>query len=376
MDAPYIANPRDQYENESSLDMSELFAPVLARWKTIAATGLAIGVLGFGGSYLMTPVYTAECVFMPPQQQSGASAALASLGALSNLVGTQGANRTAEQYVSLMQGVTISDRIVGKFDLKNLWDLHFQVDARKHLSRVVQIQAGKKDNLIRIDVTDPSPVRAAAIANQYVTELRTLTNGLAVTEAQQRRVFFERLLEQTRDKLGTAQAALESSGYSAGALNVEPRAAAESYATLKAQQTAADVRLQVLRSTLAETSPEVVRQRETVNALAAQLAKLEAVNREGGQHAGDYIGRYREFKYQETLFDLFARQYEAARVDEAREGSLIQVIDPAQPPERKSAPGHTRYGLASTMIGLLLAFSWLSIKSYRRMRLETKVGSN
>jgi uncharacterized protein involved in exopolysaccharide biosynthesis len=359
-------------DDEPGLDMTELLAPVFARWKTIAAAGLIVGAAGFGASYLIPPTFTAECVFLPPQQQSNAASALASLGALSNLVGTPAANKTADQYISLMEGVTVSDRIVDKFGLKKLWDLRYQVDARQRLSQRVLIQAGKKDNLIRVDVTDTSPVRAAEIANQYVAELRALTNGLAVTEAQQRRVFFEHLLEQTRDKLTTAQTVLEGSGYDAGALNVEPRSAAEGYATLKAQQTAANVKLQVLRSTLSESATEVVRQRETLNALTSQLAKMEAADR-GTSHTGDYISHYREFKYQEALFDLFARQYEAARVDESREGALIQVVDPATPPERKSAPGHTRYGLVSTFIGVMLAAGWLTWRSYRRMR-QSRVG--
>jgi uncharacterized protein involved in exopolysaccharide biosynthesis len=230
----------------------------------------------------------------------------------------------------------------------------------------VQISFNKKDSLIRVEVTDPDPTRAAAMANQYVEELRTLTNGLAVTEAQQRRVFFEQLLEQTRDKLATAQTALEGSGYSAGALNAEPRSAAEGYARLHAELTEAQIKLQVLRTSLADTSAEVLRAQESVNALSSQLAKIEAEDR-AHPASSDYVNRYREFKYQETLFDLFARQYESARVDESREGALIQVVDAATPPERKSAPKRSLFGAVAGLLGMFAATLYFALYARRRL---------
>jgi len=331
---------------------------------------LIVGVLacvaGVGASFLVTPTFTATNVFLPPQQQqNSAASALASLGALSGLTSGAGAKNSPDQYIALMQSVTVSDRIIRKFGLKALWDEHFDVDARKKLQRVVQIGFNKKDSLIRVDVSDVDPARAAAMANQYVEELRTLTNGLAVTEAQQRRVFFEHLLEQTRDKLAAAQSALEGSGYSAGSLNAEPRAAAEGYARLHAELTEALVKLQVLRTSLADTSSEVRHAQENVSALSSQLAKIEAEDKTHPA-SSDYVNRYREFKYQETLFDLFARQYESARVDESREGALIQVVDPATPPERKSAPKRSLFGAVASLLGMFIATMYFALPVRRR----------
>src|SRR5262249_727321 len=154
-----------------------------------------------------------------------------------------------------------------KFGLKSAWEMKYEVDARKKLARMTTMTAGKKDNLVSVEVVDSDPTRAAAIANQYIEELRALTNGLAVTEAQQRRVFFDRLLAQAHEKLTAAQVALEGSGISYGAINTEPKTAAESYAKLRAQLTSEEVKLQALRSGLADSAPAVMRQRETVDAL-------------------------------------------------------------------------------------------------------------
>jgi uncharacterized protein involved in exopolysaccharide biosynthesis len=202
------------------------------------------------------------------------------------------------------------------------------------------------------------------MANAYVEELRRLTSTLAVSEAQQRRMFFEKELKDARDQLERAQQALQASGFNVGALRAEPRAAAESYARLKAEITAAEVRTQVLRDSLADSAPELQKQLSQLSALRAQLARLEqAADTNVGP---DYLTKYREFKYRETLFELFAKQYELARVDESREGALIQVVDPALPPEYKSKPKRLLIAVAATLLGLLLLGMFIVVRHFWR----------
>ncbi|MDH0863272.1 Wzz/FepE/Etk N-terminal domain-containing protein [Mitsuaria sp. GD03876] len=286
---------------------------------------------------LLTPVYTAKVTLLPPQQQNAASSALSQLGSLAGLAGgAAGIKNPIDQYVSLFQSNTVSDAIIKQFNLVEVYEAKFQEDARKQLHKLVEVAAGKRDGIISIEVQDTDPKRAAAIANAHVDQLRSLTGSLAVSEAQQRRKFFEDLLTQTKDKLTQAQLALQSSGFNEGALNAEPKSAADAFARMRAELTAATVRLGTLRRNMADSSAEVQTAREQVAQLQTQVQRLESAAKDG--NGADYVGRYREFKYQETLFDLFAKQYEAARVDESREGALIQVIDPASPPERRSSP--------------------------------------
>ena len=180
-----------------------------------------------------------------------------------------------------------------------------------------------------------------------------MTNDLAITEAQQRRVFFEKQLAQTSERLATAQKSLQGSGISEGALRTEPKAAADAFASLRAQTTAAEIKLQTLRHYLTEDAIEFKAAQSTLAALRTQLAKVESSS--SGGDSNDYIGKYREFKYQETLFDLFARQYELAKLDESREGALIQIVDVATPPERHSKPRRALLSASATMAsGILL----------------------
>jgi len=353
-------------DEEDSMSLLELAVPLAEHWKLLTIGPIATGLLAFGIVSLIPPTYTATTTFLPPQQQqSAASSLLSSLGSLAGLAGGAANIRTpADQYVALMQSATVSDRIVDQFKLIEVYESKYRVDARKELASNVHVNVGKKDGLITVEVEDKSPQRAADMANRLVDELRRMTDTIAVSDAQQRRKFFEQQLRQTQEKLVQAQQALQASGFTQGALKAEPKSAAEGYARLRAEVTAAEVRLQTLRGSLSDTTPEVQQQQNALAALRGQLARLEqTADAQGGT---DYVGKYREFKYQETLFDLFAKQYELARVDESREGALIQVVDPATPPEKRSKPKRAIAALAATLLsGLALTGFVLVRRSWR-----------
>ena len=354
-------------DEDDSLSLLEVAVPLAEHWKLLMIGPLVAGLVGFGIASLIPPTYTATTTLLPPQQQqSSASSLLSSLGSLAGLAGGASAARTpADQYVALMQSATVSDRVVDQFKLLDVYDEKYRVDARRGLAKNVRIAVGKKDGLITVEVDDKSPQRAADMANGYVDELRRMTDTIAVSEAQQRRKFFEQQLRQTQEKLVQAQQALQASGFAQGALKAEPKSAAEAYARLRAEQTAAEVRLQTLRGSLSDNTPEVQQQQSTVAALRSQVARLEQPA--SSASGPDYVSKYREFKYQETLFDLFAKQYELARVDESREGGLIQVVDAAMPPEKKSKPKRFFIALGATfacgiilVAAVLIRRSWLA----------------
>lgn len=360
------------------LTAASWWTPLAHGWKTILGGAVLAGLITLGATYLVPETFTARTVILPPQQQqSAAASALASLGTLAGLAGP-GLNikSPADQYVALLGSATVSDRIVDRFDLLKVYDAKYRTVARKILHERVRIQLGKRDGLISIEVDDHSPQRAAAIANQLVEELRRLTNDLALTEAQQRRLFFEALLQQSRDRLAQAQAALQRSGVDIGALRAEPRAAAEGYARLQAEVTAAEVRLQALRRSLADSAPEVQQQQAALSALRGQLSRLEAPSQRAPD--ADYVTRYREYKYHETLFELFSKQYEAARVDESRDGALVQVVDRAAVPELKSRPKRAATALSSTLVAGMLLALWVIFrhqrKNLRQVRAADPVG--
>lgn len=336
-------------EDESEISLLDLLQTVADNLKLLTLGPLAVGVTALGISFAIPPTYTASTKFLPPQQQqSMAAGMLASLGSLGGLAGAAaGLKNPADQYVAYLKSDNVQDALIERFKLQERYDLKFKVDARQELSKKARISAGK-DGLITVEVDDKEAQISAELANAHVDELQRLLGQLAVTEAQQRRLFFEKQLKQTQDKLTLAEQALRSSGVDATALKSNPQAAVTAVAQLQAQVTAQEVKVASLRGYLSEGAPQFKQAMIELGALRAQLNKLENTNSKTGGD-GDYVTRYREFKYQETLFDLFAKQYELAKVDEAREGAVIQVLDAAQPPERKSKPKKALIAMAATL---------------------------
>jgi uncharacterized protein involved in exopolysaccharide biosynthesis len=145
-----------------------------------------------------------------------------------------------------------------------------------------------------------------------------------------------------------AEQALRATGVSGSALKSNPTAAVAGVAALQAQVTAQEVKVGAMRGYLAETAPDFKQAMNELASLRAQLAKQEK-DQPAATGQGDYVAKFREFKYQETLFELFAKQFEMAKVDESREGAVIQVLDAAQPPEKKSKPKKALIAIIATL---------------------------
>ena len=354
-----IVNNQSLPPEEEEISLLDIGVVIAENIRLLVFGPLVVGLIALGITFQIAPTFTARTSFLPPQQQQSASSAMLSqLGALSGLAASAtGFKNPSDQFVALLKSVAVADRLIDRFKLMERYDVEFRLDARKVLANSSKISSGK-DGLLVVEVDSKSPHLAADIANAYVAELRTLLGSLALTEAQQRRVFFERQLEQTKVKLTAAQVALNSIGVSADTIKSDPKAAVETVARLGAQVTAQEVKLASMRGYLTETAPEFRQAQLALSALRAQLSKSEA----GGvltSSAGGYIEKYRDLKYQETLFELFARQFELAKVDEAREGALIQVVDMALPPERKSKPAKALIAVVVTLVAGIFFLAWV-----------------
>jgi tyrosine-protein kinase Etk/Wzc len=340
----------DNPEDENSL--LDLLQVIVDNLRLLVLGPLAVGILALGISFLIPPTYTAKTQFLPPQQQQSAAASmLVSLGTMGGLAGAAtGLKNPADQFVAFLKSTSIQDGLIDRFKLQERYDEKYKQDARKKLQDNTQIAAGK-EGIISVEVDDKDPKFAADLANAHVYELRKLLSKLAVTEAQQRRLFFEKQLTQAKEKLSQAEIDLKATGVSGNVLKSNPIAAVSAVASLQAQATAQEVKVGAMRGYLNESAPDFKQAMTELAALRAQLAKQEKDAPSGGAGTGqgDYVIKYREFKYQETLFELFAKQYELAKVDEAREGAVVQVLDVAQPPEKKAKPKKALIALTFTL---------------------------
>jgi uncharacterized protein involved in exopolysaccharide biosynthesis len=337
---------------EDDISLLDLLQTIVDNLRLLVLGPLAAGLLALGISFAVAPTFTATIKFLPPQQQQSAAASmLASLGGLGGLAGAAaGLKNPADQYIAFMKSNSVQDKLIERFKLQDRYETQFKVDTRKVLASNTRVTSGK-DGLITVEVDDKDPQFAADLANAHVEELQKLQGKLAVTEAQQRRAFFEKQLTQVKDKMIAAEQALKGTGIHSSVLKSNPTSAVAVVAALQAQVTAQEVKVGAMRGYLAETAPDFKQAMTELANLRAQLGKQDKDSTGTGTDAGqgNYIAKYRDFKYHETLFELFAKQFELAKVDEAREGAVIQVLDAAQPPERKSKPQKAIIALIATL---------------------------
>ncbi|NDP40895.1 MAG: lipopolysaccharide biosynthesis protein [Rhodoferax sp.] len=336
-------------EEDDEISLLDLLQVVADNLRLLVLAPLTAGLLALGISFAIAPTFTATTKFMPPQQQQSAAASmLSSLGALGGLAGAaSGLKNPADQYVAFLKSRSVQDVLIERFKLMERYESKLKTDARTTLEDVSKIASGK-DGLITIDIDDKDPAFAAQLANAYVEELGLLLGRLAVTEAQQRRVFFEKQLTNAKDNLVKAEQALGASGVNSSVLK-STGAAVEAVARLRAQITAQEIKLASMRGYLTESAPDFKQAQTELSALRGQLGRAEQSEPATGGANSDYIAKFRDFKYYETLFEMFAKQYEMARIDESREGAVIQVLDVAQPPERKSKPKKALIALMTTL---------------------------
>ncbi|MGE0278695.1 MAG: GNVR domain-containing protein [Nitrospiraceae bacterium] len=272
-----------------------------------------------------------------------------------------------------------------RFDLKTLYDRDTMEETRETLADNTSISTGK-DGIVAIAFDDEDPKRAADVANAYVEELDRLNRSLAVTEAAQRRLFFEQQLRQARDDLSDAEIRLKVTQERTGVIKLDDqgRAMIEAVAALRGQIAAKEVEIRALRTFATESNADLVRSQQELVGLRTELAKLERTPFfESGSvlvpmgkvpEVGlEYLRKVRDVKYHETIFEVIAKQYEAARIDEAKESSIVQIVDRAVAPDRKSKPKRSIIVIVvALLIGFIASIFAVLAEGYQRLEQDPR----
>jgi uncharacterized protein involved in exopolysaccharide biosynthesis len=339
---------------------------------------LVVAVIAAAITLAIPNTYMASTKLLPPQQsQSGAAAMLAQLGGVASAVaGGAGLKSQGDLYIGMLKSRTVADGLIKKFDLKKRYDTDSQEKARRLLAENTDINAGK-DGLITIEVEDEDQNIVANLANAYVAEFSNLSHVLAVTEASQRRVFFEQQLERSKNNLAAAEMALKLGLDTHGVVSVDAdsRAIVETTSRLRAQISAKEIQLNSMDAFVTANNPDYKRVQEELASLKVELSKLENGRPDassGGrkQEGLKNIKLLREVKYHQMLFELLAKQYELARIDEAKDPLLVQVLDKAMTPERKFKPKRTVIVLLSAIGGFFVAILWAFLAEAKQRALR------
>jgi tyrosine-protein kinase Etk/Wzc len=366
----FVEHPEDE------ISLLDLFIVIARNRRLIAKTTITFVFVAIVISLLLPIRYTATTSILPPQQGNSAGSSLlaqfgSSLGSVASLAGgSLGLKNPNDLQVAMLKSRTVEDAMVDRFHLKEQYHKKTQSEARKRFESFVDIDSGSKDGLIRVSVTDGDPKRAAEMTNGYIEEFRRLNATLAITEASQRRLFFEQQLAQAKDNLATAEEALKKTALKTGLIQLDSqsRATIELISQLRAQIAAKEVQIASIRSFATGENAELQTAQQELTGLRAQEAKIgfspdgvsngTAAKGNLQESSLEYIQKFRDVKYFETIFDLLARQYEVAKVDEARQGTTAQIVDRAVVPDWKSAPQRTLIVLAAAVFGLIVGVIW------------------
>jgi len=351
---------------------------LLVRRKRVILLATTVALLaGVATSFVLPVRYMAMTKIMTPRQAPSLASLLitqmgspgaASLAAASG--GGLGLRNPNDLYIGLLSSRPIADAIIRRFNLLDVYHAKDMTAARKELAWYTSIKT-EKSELISISVTDRDKRRATDIANAYAEQLFELTQSFAVTEASARRLFYEKEIKQANDDLIAAEYSFRNVEQKEGLVQLDAQAKAliGNIAELRAAIAAKQVELRALSSYSTENNPEVQLTESQLSSLQGQLAKLEQRN---GQDAGAsdagigsisasglaYLRAEHELQYRQTLFDLLLRQLDAAKLDEAKEGYIVQVVEPAIEPDRKSFPQRKLVVLLFTATGLIAGCLW------------------
>jgi len=343
-------------------------------------------------AFLIPKSYTSTTQLMPPDSQSTSGMAMMAAlagkagGGLESLAGDLlGMKTSGSLFIGILRSQTAQDRLIQRFDLKEVYGKSLEMDARTKLDENTGLSEDKKSGIITISVTDHNPQRAAALATAYVDQLNSLVAGLSTSAAHRERVFLEERLKVVRQDLDDAsnQLAQFSSKNNTLDIQTEGKAMLDAAANLAGQLIAAQSELEGLRQFYTDNNPRVQSLNARVAELRRDMEKLSGVNSNGTPNnptagaknsSGEmpypsirnlpllgvkYADYYRRAKIQETVFELLTQQYELAKVQEVKETPSVKVLDPATVPEKKSFPPRLLIIGLGTFLALAVTTVWL-----------------
>jgi tyrosine-protein kinase Etk/Wzc len=356
---------------QRKIDIFDLLLILSEERRMIGFSILIWTALGLGISLWMRPTFSGVALILPPEQgQSLSSVMMGQLNALMPLASLSSQIKSpTDMYIGILGSRTIADHIIAKFHLQELYKAKTMAAARLRLKNNSRFLASK-DGLIHITVDDHDPNRASEMANAYVDELYSMNSHLAITDAAQRRVFFDQELANEKSALTVAENDLKQASEKTGVIQLGGQDAAliQGLAQLRAEIISREVQISAMRTFATDQNPNTIRLEEEISSLRNQLAKLESDPRNPesstmGIRAGEvpavtleFARKYREVKFHETLFELLAKQFEAARIDEAKAAPVIQVVDRAVPPDTKSGPQRLIITLGAGFIGFCIGY--------------------
>lgn len=376
--------PPGDPRGRSSIDLLRI-ARTLWRNRTIVGAIWATGViLALVLALVLPPKFTSSASFIPPNANNSSSLAAALAGQVSAMMGSSplgGGKSPGELYAGILASRSIAGAIVKRFDLIHVYKVKKESEAEKILAGSTTIAVDPKSSIVTLNVTGKSPAMAHDIAQAYMESLRDTQGRLALSESSQRRLFFGQQLAHEKDDLEQAEVELKKTEERSGLIAPAGQTEAEirTISETRAQITMRQVQLAALRQADTAENPAVIRLNSEIADLQGQLQRMESGK---GQALAtiptskapeiqlEYVRKTREVKYHEALYEMLSKQFEAARLDEAHDAPVLQLLDPASYPDTKSGPRRQYILLGGIVLGLAAGCGFVLLRevftAYRR----------
>jgi len=368
----------DDLVDEQEINLLELLQVIVKRKMFIIKMCSVAVLVSVTYSLILPNIYSATAKVLPPQKESvGLSALLGQVGGLAGLAAGGlggGLGGGSDLYVGMLKSRSVADAVIQRLDLAKVYKTKSPEETRKKLEGTVKILAGK-DGIISITAEDKEPKRAALLANAFVEELGRTTIRLNLSKAGTERLFLEKRLDLVKKDLKNAEDGLKAFAQQNKVVQVDSQAKAsiEGIARLKAELASREVQLSVLRSYQTDESSEVKALQSGIKRLQGELGKRAGSGGGGegipsiGNVPGlglEYVRKMRELKTQEAIFEQLTKQYELAKLNEAKDSSSLQVLDEAVAPSKKSKPKRFLIVILATVTAFFVSIFLVFLQEY------------
>jgi len=365
----YIEQP--YYEDE--IDLLDLLIVLAKRKKLIIGITTLFALASIAYALLATPIYRADTSIMPPtsNKQSQMMSMMAQAGVPSFASGLAtdalGIKTPGELVVGLVNSRNIQDRLIKRFDLVKRFEAENTEATRLTLSNITSANTDTKTGLVNISVMNEDPVFSSNLTNAYVNELQNFIQEIAISDVAQKRLFLEDQVKETHIKLLQAENDLMKYQEKTGIIDAKSQASAvmENVADLRATIASKEVELNTVKTFATGNNPKVRSLKAELEGLRDQLSQLQAKTESDPSYAVglnelpdagmEYLRKLRDQKFYETLYGMLLKQFEQAKMAEAQEPAIIQVIDEAVPPQIKTKPNRKLIVVLAIILGLFLS---------------------
>jgi tyrosine-protein kinase Etk/Wzc len=365
--------PEDFCEDE--INLLELLQVIVKRKSFIFKVCAAAVVLSICYSLTLKNSYTATAKLLPPQKESGGglSPLLGQAGGLAGLAGGV-LGGSSDLYMGILKSRSVADAVIKRLDLQTEFKAKNLDDTRNSLAGAVKVQAGK-DGIISISADSTDPKKAALLANTLVDELSRRSVELNLSKAGTERMFLEKRLEVVKQDLKNAENDMKAFQEKYKTIKADSQAtvAIEGIARLQAEIVTKEVQLATLRNSMTDENSEVKALQAGIARLKSQLGAMTGSGGAGniipstGNVPGlgvEYVRKLRELKIQEAIYEQLTKQYEVAKINEAKDSSSLQVLDEAVEPLRKSKPKRALIVILSTVTAFFISIFIVFIREY------------